>query len=289
MATGLSDATRFQDLLDRPDTDGPYDFPTIFPAKGWGDRRRSKKKFKLLKRIDPEVREMLEEGERVQHVTWGTAVSFLEAYFFGWVIYYLNQRALVVTDRRVLMIQIDTRRRPGVLRDQLRYAAIERIKGTLLGNTQIRMRDGKTRLFSHVPRKDRAVLQQVLRDLRGKVGPDRAVQDIEHLCPRCYQIVRDFPATCPSCGTKLKSPRKAVLLSLAFPGLGVFYLGYRKLGAFKVVVAALVWLSYLMPDPQYPMTLPGILIGAVFLLVFMHGGLALATRYLARRGVYPAR
>jgi len=287
MAEKLGQVKRFQELLGRPDPEGPYDFAAIFADKTWRDRRLSKKRFKLLKRIDPQIREMLAEDERVRAITWGTAVSFWESYWLGWMSYYLNQRALIVTDRRVLLIQIDSRRRPRELRDQLRYQAIDEIKRTLLGNTKIKMRSGKTRVFSRVPGRDRAALQQVLRDLRGRIGPDHAIQDIEHLCPFCFNVVAGHPSTCVACGGSFKSPRRATLLSLAFPGLGDLYLGHRKFGVFELLVAVFVWVSVLIPDPQYQRTALGLLVGAVVLIVLMHGGDAVGTRFIARKGIYP--
>lgn len=288
MPDGLNQAKRFQDLLDHPDPGSPYDFPAIFASKTWAERRLSKRKFKLLKRIDPQVREMLAEDERVECVSWGTAVAFWESYWLGLVSYYLNQRALILTDRRVLLIQIDSRRRPKELRDQLRYQAIEQIKRTIWGYTKIRMRNGKTRLFSRVPRKDRAVLQQTLLDLRGKIGPDHRIQDIEHLCPHCFAVVERHPRACPSCGGAFKSSKRAVLLSLGFPGLGDLYLGHWKFGLFEALVALLFWVGLLIPDPRYPRTWLDLLIGAVFLISLFHGTDAIGTRYIARKGIYPA-
>jgi hypothetical protein len=287
MTNGLGQAKRFQDLLGHPDPGAPYDFTAVFTAKTWGERRLSKRRFKLLKRIDPRIREMLEEGERVRCVTWGTAVSFWASYWLGWASYYLNQRALIVTDRRVLLIQIDSRRRARELRDQLRYQAIDEIKRTLLGNTKIKMRSGKTRLFSRVPGRDRAVLQQVLRDLRGKIGPDHAIEDIEHLCPHCFGVVKGYPKKCPSCAGAFKSSEKAGLLSLAFPGLGDLYLGHRKFGLFELLVALFVWVSFWIPNPQYSRTALGLTLGAALLFAIVHGTDAIGTRYVARMGIYP--
>ena len=77
MSTAVQDAQRFQDLLNI-DTDESYLFGRIFSDQGWRACRRSKKTFKLLKKIDVAVRGMLREGEQVFLVTHGAvSLSFL--------------------------------------------------------------------------------------------------------------------------------------------------------------------------------------------------------------------
>lgn len=93
MSVTLERATRFQDLCALESHGEPYVFRTIFDEKGWRARRLSKKKFKLLRRVDPKLRQVLEAGERVRYLTSGSGVSFWEFYFLGWAMYYLNRRA----------------------------------------------------------------------------------------------------------------------------------------------------------------------------------------------------
>ena len=52
MATSIEMANRFEDLIDLQSHDMPYSFDKIFSTEGWGAKSLSKKKFKLLKKID---------------------------------------------------------------------------------------------------------------------------------------------------------------------------------------------------------------------------------------------
>jgi hypothetical protein len=46
-------------------------------------------------------------------------------------------------------------------------------------------------------------------------------------------------------------------------------------------------LGALRPDPEYPMTLLGLLLSAILLVLMIHVPDALLTRYIANRGLYP--
>ena len=105
MSTVLQQARRYEDLLGAEGSDEAYAFETIFDATTWRARRHSKRKFKLLRAIDEKLRAMLFEGERVRYVTQGSSVTFWESYFLGWLMYYLNRRAIVLTDRRIIMLR----------------------------------------------------------------------------------------------------------------------------------------------------------------------------------------
>lgn len=267
--------------------ESPFALETILDRSTWSARRLSKKKTKLLARIERKVLGILEPGERVRYLTFGSGVSFWESYFLGWAMYYLNSRAILLTDRRMILVQIDWRRRPRELVSQIRYGAIRKVGRTLFGSTRMTLGDGKRHVLAYVPRRDR----QFLRKLTDWIDRSLAKETTgwEDLCPHCYAKVTGRPAACPSCGGGIKSARKAGLLSLVFPGLGDLYLGHWKFALFEIPFTALIWLGVLMPDPAYPMTPLGLLFTAVFMVVVVHGADALGTWYLARKGLYPER
>lgn len=287
MHPSIQQARRFQELLPDPDADPAYSFRSIFDQKGWRAPRRSKKKLKLLKRMDTKIRAALQEGERVRYVTWGSGVSFLESYFLGWVSYYLNRRAILITDRRILMLQIDTRMRPRELASQLRYPAIRKIGRTLLGNTKIWLGDGKKCMFAYVPRADRKFLQNLVQYTGQRFSPESV--GFEDLCPHCFAAPVGRPDGCGACGGTFKSVKRATVRSLVFPGLGDWYLGHRKIAVFEMLIAAVIWLGVLLPDPAYPVTPVALVVTALFVAVFVHGADALTTRHIARKGFYPDR
>jgi hypothetical protein len=284
----LSRADRVEELLQGQPDDSPYDYKSLFPTDGYWARRRSQKKLAFLKRIDEPLRAMLWPGERVVFLTSGVLYSFWESYFLGLPMYYLNRRALILTNERLILLQIDSRRRPRELRSQVPLRAIEELSRTGLGNTKIRLQAGGTYTIAYVPRQDRKSLVSHTEALRSRATRASAAEAIEHLCPHCYAVLADHPVTCSFCGGGLKSSTKAGLLSLLFPGLGDIYIGHWRFAVLEMAVAAIVWLGVIIPDPDAPMTASGRLTVAAFAFVFMHGVDAIGTRHVARKGHYPS-
>ncbi len=285
----LRSANRFQDLLVRRADDDPYVFASIFDNETWRARRLSIKKLKLLREIDPSLRAILAPGEKVHFVTMGNGVSFWESYFLGWVAYAINRRAIILTDHRILLLQIDRKLRPHTFRSQMRYLSIDSVTWPRFGNLRVKMRNKKTRLFSYLPRRDRVPLREFIKrkqlEFRG-YRPEAL--DAEDLCPRCHRPVDGRPRQCPNCRAGFKSPVKAALLSLLFPGLGDLYLGHRGFAALEIVGAALAWLGVLLATMTPTISFAGKVTAAVWVLLFVHGLDALATRHVARKGLYPA-
>jgi hypothetical protein len=287
MRSSLQRATRFEDLLASEESDPAYSYNTIFNGGTWSARRRSKKQLKLLKRMDSMIRSALHEGEKVRYVTFGTGVSFWESYLIGWVMYYLNRRAILITDRRMLLLQMDSRMRPRELASQLRYSAITKVGRTVLGNTKIWLGNGKTCIFAYVPKADRRFLQNLVTFTGQRFAQETT--GFEDLCPHCFAVAAKGDSGCGECGGSFKSIKRATLRSLVFPGLGDWYLGHRKIAVFEMLIAAMIWLGFLLPDPEYPMTVLGVVIGAAILILIVHGADALATRHVARKGIYPGQ
>lgn len=288
MHPALVRSNRFQDLLDLDpaEHDAPYVFESIFRRDGWFARRLSKQKYKLLKRLDPRLRTMLEEGERVRFLTFGSRLAFWESYFLGVLGQLINRRAIALTDRRILLLQVDWRNRPRDMLAQIRYPSIDHIRRTFFGNLRFRLNDGRKHAFQGVPRSDRKLLHQLSDRMKTMVGSDAG--GLEDLCPHCFGVVDGRPPRCALCGGPFKSPRTAALRSLLFPGLGDFYLGHWKFAIWETLFAAIMWVSLLMPSGKIPPTPAQYAIIAAMIVLLVHVPDALATRYLARKGLYPA-
>lgn len=168
---------------------------------------------------------------------------------------------------------------------------VARVRRTALGDTKIQVAAGRTYVFAHTPRADRKFLRMAVEEMQARVSPKEAFfPDIVDLCAHCYRIVSGRPRSCPHCEGAFKEARRAGLLSLLSPGLGDLYLGHTRFGVFEILVAALIWLGYLVPDPTLPRTTTELFIGAVVgpVLVLVHGVDGVATWYIGRKGLYPA-
>jgi len=283
----LATVETFEELVRRGQDSTPYDYPTMFPADGFWARRASQKRLKLLKTIDEPLRAMLHPGERVLFLTAGAFYSFVESYFAGSIILYANRRAIVLTTERILLLQIDRGGRLRALRSQVGLRSIEAFSRTALGNSVLKLADGRRYTFAYVRRRDRKALSDLTPMAIARATAGGTGQGLEHLCPHCYVPVKNEPAACPSCGGAFKSRRKATLLSLLFPGLGMMYLGHPGIGAFEAFVGALIWFANLT-SPGVLTSLPVLITTVILIVLVFHGIDALVTRHIAGKGCYPA-
>lgn len=287
MASAVQEASGFQELLERGE-DGPYAFAQMFSTDGWGARRRSKNTFKLLKKIDLPLRKMLREGERVFFVTRGVAQpSILEWYFLGAALYYMNQRAVVLTNQRILLLQIDSRRNPREMRGEIAYAAVSRLENSWTGSLRIEFHSGDRVLLAGVPKADRKWLATTFGRLLEGLETPPVQSELENLCPHCYVIVEGQPARCPACGGRFKSPKTAGLLSLVFPGAGDLYLGHTGFALLEILGATALWLVVIALAVAPDVGVLEAVIFAGILVVFAHGIDAYTTYRIARKGVLP--
>lgn len=240
----LATARSYQDLLVPEAAPAPYEYATLFAGEGWLARRRAKRRFELLKKLDVKLRTMLAPDERVFFVTSGTTATFAEQFFVGLAATYLNRRALVFTTHRLLLVQIDSRKRPRELVSQMRYDQIASVRSTWNGICEVKLHGGVKYKFQQVPKAERKFLHQFLADVVKPVpGAGGTTGQVELLCPKCFVVVPGHPASCPTCHAPFKSAKKAAMLSLVFPGLGDFYLGHRGFAALELIGSAFLWLA----------------------------------------------
>lgn len=290
MNSPLQAAATVDDLLRIDDPAIPYAFPQIFHGQGWRARMRFRGKLKLLKQLDADLRAMLHEGERVVLVTWGIEYSFVEAWFMGLWSYLLNRRAIVMTSKRMLVLQISSRRKLLKLKSQVRYEAIRKVPK---GRLRLVLQKGRSVLFTAVPGPDRKLVRKALEHFRANLAAATGASR-ENLCPHCYAAVDGFPASCAACGGAFKSPRKAALLSLLLPGLGDLYLGLRSLAVVELLGAGALWAvvinGMLVAETAEGAAPVGVmaLVMALPIFAFVHGIDALVTAHTARKGIYPA-
>lgn len=290
----LISASDPSDLMNISDPGLPYRFDQVFSAKGFGAKRLEKKRLKLIKEINPVVQTLLTEGEQVQFVSWGAEYSFVEQYFMGIWAHLINRRALVFTNRRILIIQIDSRRKALKLKTQLRFECIESLAKRTFGYIGFVLRNKKKLFITGIPRKDRKAIKEMVSS-RIQSQSSNAIglgAGVENLCPKCGHKVVGFPDRCNQCASGFKSARKAGRLSLLFPGLGDLYLGHRGLGSMEIFAGLLSWSFIVLPlafgawAGENDWALTAAVAAGVFF--FVHISDFWITRRVGFKGIYPA-
>jgi len=208
-------------------------FNEMFPdARNGRIKRRDRKRAEMLCKAEPVLQRALEPTEVVRFATNGVRQLTWWLLTAGSMNPFANRTTLVLTDKRVLLIHTDSKQRPRMFANQLPLA---RIRATSGRNSYIFIRSGREQLMFHgVKRSEARQLRGLLSSTASKKG------GWQNLCPRCFTAVDGAPASCEKCGEEFKSPRKATLRSLIFPGLGDFYLGYRKYAVLEIIGAALL-------------------------------------------------
>jgi hypothetical protein len=245
-------------------------------------KRRDRKRVEMLRKAEPVLQRALNPMEVVRFTTNGVRQLTWWLLTAGSMNPFANRTTLVLTDRRVLLIHTDSKQRPRMFANQL---PLERIRATAGRNSYIFIRSGREQLMFHGVKRSEA------RQLRGLLDSTATKKGgWQNLCPRCFAATDGAPLTCEKCGEEFKSPKTASLRSLIFPGLGDFYLGYRKYAMLEIIGAALLWalfLSTLVPAVMAK-GLEGALVAGplLALLAFIHIGDALLTRAKAKTGLH---
>jgi len=258
-------------------------FEEMFPSVRNGRiKRRDRKRAEMLRKAEPVLQRALNPLEVVRFTTNGVRQLTWWLLTAGSMNPFANRTTLVLTDRRVLLIHTDSKQRPRMFANQL---PLERIRATAGRNSYIFIRSGREQLMFHGVKRSEA------RQLRGLLD-STATKDggWQNLCPRCFTATDGVPLACEKCGEEFKSPKKAALRSLLFPGLGDFYLGYRKYAMLEIMGAGLLWalfVSTLVPTVMAKGLEGAIVAGPLLaLLAVIHTGDALLTRAKAKTGFH---
>lgn len=258
-------------------------FDEMFPSVRKGKlSRRDRKRAKLLARAEPVLKRALGPLEVVRFATNGVRQLMWWLLTAGSMNPFANRTTLVLTNERVLLIHTNWRQRPCMFANQL---PIDRIRSTAGRNSYVFIRSGREQLMFHgVARSEARYLRNLLESVDAGDG------GWQNLCPRCFTPIDGAPPACPVCGEEHKSPKTAALRSLIFPGLGDFYLGYRKYALLEMGGAAILWgvfVSTLIPAVKLEGA-RGILVALPILglIAVVHAGDALLTRNKAKMGLH---
>jgi hypothetical protein len=253
----------------------PIDAEKLFPVpQGLFANLRNKRRTKLLTALAPTLQRALEPGETVHYAARGNRYFAVEYFFTGVAVaMHGNQAALVLTDRRLIVLQVNSKNRVLDLKHQVRLSEIQATKKRFGSSWEILLKDGKKLSFLSLTAEDRKTLGSLLPNLPKQAPTPTA--SLEHLCPGCLKVVAGTPDTvreCPhqDCRIPFRSPRKAAKLSALVPGVGDLYLRHYLFGTMEFVgsmvalaLGAFVVMLALAEDD------PAGLIGAAVVLGFM--------------------
>jgi hypothetical protein len=218
----------------------PVDAATLFPeGDGFLARRAKARRAKLLAGVADVLHRALAPGETVRYLAPGVRYWFREHLFGGAAVsQYQNLTALVLTDRRLLLLQLGIRGRAGDIKNQVALGAIRGAKRSFLSGWRVRLADGTKLSFIRVRAPDRKRLEALLAQAAGPDGPRSPEPSLVPLCPACLRPVPGpvgATLTCPQqdCRIPFRDPRKAARLSAVVPGLGDLYLRHHFFGALE--------------------------------------------------------
>ncbi len=243
-------------------------------------------KQKILKAVQVLAGKVLENDERVCRVGGGTAYYPAELFFGnGWLTMLYNRYALLCTDRRALLINVDHRmKRPTHYLFQVPYHNVKKVSlSSLFGRLTLKMKQGKNRTLTGIKRGAAKELARFFKEKMGDASTAAASGEVlENICPACFAPLGAGLLECTRCRQAFKEPKKAMLRSLLLPGLGDIYLGHRFLGILEMIGSILVWAFVIVGVLQGEYAL-------LVLLVIVNGMDGLLTYHMAKKGYMPAQ
>lgn len=263
-------------------------FKKIFSATGKkGYRTRENRlKLKIIKAVhDILSTKILQEDEQVMGLAKGIAYhSFEITYANGLLNILSNYFAIVCTNQRLLLINIDSRvNRPTRYIFQMCYDEINSVScGPFRSSLIIKSKTGRNWNFTTIKRN----LAKSLRDFIFKKSQEEPVLSPDNnsryqLCPACYIALPDGLTSCPHCSAVFKKPKEAMLRSFVLPGLGSIYLRHLPLGIMEMAGYLIIWILAVILMILKP---PGGIATAIAPVLIYHMIIGLLSLKTAKKG-----
>lgn len=248
-----------------------------------GDNRL---KLKIAKAVHELLRaKILREDEQVMRLARGIAYYPFEIpYANGLLTMLSNYYAIVCTNRRLLLVNIDCRTsHPTRYIHQIPYREIARVgRGLFLSSLVIECKTGRKWNFTTVRRHlGRSVRNFILQKSRAVAdAPPNNVARWQ-LCPACHTPLPAKLHSCPHCAATFKKPAEAMLRSLILPGLGSLYLDHLPLGGMELTGYLAAWSAAVV---MMIMEIPGGLAAALAPVLLYHAAIGLIALKTAGKG-----
>jgi uncharacterized protein (DUF983 family) len=225
-----------------------YDLEKMFPKlEGIGAKGKVRSKLKLLKKLLPDLQTALMDGETLLYVARGFVVNWWEALVASAAMaQYMNTTCVVLTDRRILLVNSKTNGKQKHFRNQLFYSEIEsvKMKKVLSRTGTLKLKDGSKIHIGGFKGIDCKLMETYIPEQLNSLPTEAPsfAKSLQYLCPKCAEAYVALRQECEGCGTIYKNAKKAAIMSLALPGLGDLYLGHRLFGTMELVGSLFEWL-----------------------------------------------
>jgi len=148
---------------------------------------------------------------------------------------------LIFTNKRILHFPTRANFFPKQSVAQIWYGDIQEIKlSGFLGRTlKIEYKSGKKEKFYYIPSTEFKKLKTLIPKSVTGIHPSAELER-HHLCPKCMVPLQKNVFSCPSCHLEFKTLRRAIRLSLLFPGGGYFYAGHPIMGIGDAITEAIL-------------------------------------------------
>jgi len=243
----------------------------LFPgASKFLSGRQQRKRREQWTAVRPMVRRLLKPDEHILHVVYAQQVPpLMHSIGLGHLVYAYHQVILVVTDQRIIEALLNVRASgPGT---RLRAYPYRHLRGLNLsfGKLTAVPAQGKKQGWRIRMGGDRKILTLLVPRLQSRLLAEGAAHaeglPLWH-CPQCGAGVPPAPDACPACRASFRSTRLATALSLAFPGAGLFYLGYPLLGTLDFLGESMlfvVWVAMMSGSSETDGIGPALIVGGL--------------------------
>jgi len=235
-------------LAETAKSGGPSD---LFPgASQFLNARQQRRRREQWDTAKPLARLLLRPDEHLLYVAHGMQVPpVLHSLALGAMALTYHQVILLFTDSRLIEIMLNVRgKSAGTRVRSFPWVGVRDIKQTF-AKIRVVPAEGKRQEWRLPLRGDRKFLKLLLPRLKQRClhGGATTSQTLPlwH-CSSCGATVPEKPKSCDACRTTFRSTRFAALLSLAFPGAGLFYAGHPFLAALDCVGEMFLYLVFLL-------------------------------------------
>jgi len=223
----------------------------LFPgASKFLSARQQKRRVTQWSAARPLAEKLLRPDEHVLYVAHGMQMpSILHYLSLGAMALTYHQVVLVLTESRVIEVLLGVRGNRAETRIRtFPWASVRRVRMSL-GKMELTPARGRKQSWKIPLRGDRRLLEPLLARLAPRcLSQGEAMAEPLPLwhCPQCMTTVPARPRTCDSCHATFRSPRLAALLSLAFPGAGLLYVGHPFLALADFLGEVLLYAIFLL-------------------------------------------